>query len=68
MPADAFVDARQFASFGELERFLRETTAADARRYMEAAQAFLSSPAYERFSVCRFALELVDALLQVGGA
>ncbi len=68
VPPEAFVDARQFSSYAELERFLRSITEADAERYMEAARAFLSSAAYERFSTDRFALELVKALIQVGQA
>ena len=65
VPPPAFIDARQFASFPELERFLRGVTEADAMRYVEAAHAFLASPAYESFCADRFARDLVDALLQV---
>jgi alpha(1,3/1,4) fucosyltransferase len=61
----AFIDARQFSSFVELERFLRGMGEADARRYLEAAQAFLTSAACARFFADRFAGDLVDALVQV---
>jgi hypothetical protein len=67
VPPEAFIDARQFSSLVELERFVRGISEVDARRYVEAAHAFLSSAAYERFSADRFARELVDALVQVGG-
>jgi hypothetical protein len=65
VPPPAFIDARQFASFPELEHFLRGITEADARRYVDAAHAFLASPAYENFCADRFARDLVDALDQV---
>jgi len=68
IPSGAFVDARQFASLDELERLLRRTSEAEARRYLEVAQAFLSSPAFERFSADRFARDLVHALIQVSAS
>src|SRR5262249_26339980 len=64
-PPPAFIDARQFATFPELERFLRGITEADARRHVEAAHAFLASPAYESFCADRFARDLVDVLVQL---
>jgi len=66
VPPAAFIDARQFASHADLERFLRGTTEADARRYLDAAHAFLSSTAYESLCSGRFARDMVDALAQVG--
>jgi hypothetical protein len=66
VPPAAFVDARQFATYDDLERFLRATTEADARRYLDAAHTFLASPAYESFCIDRFARDMVDALVQVG--
>jgi alpha(1,3/1,4) fucosyltransferase len=66
VPPTAFIDARQFASFRELEHFLRGITEDDARRYIDAAHAFLASPAYESFCAERFARDLVDALQAVG--
>jgi hypothetical protein len=65
VPPPAFIDARQFASFPELEHFLRGITEADARRYVDAAHAFLASPAYETFCADRFARDVVDAVQQV---
>jgi hypothetical protein len=66
VPPPAFIDARQFATFPELEHFLRRITEADAKRYVDAAHAFLASPAYESFCADRFARDLVDAVQQVG--
>jgi alpha(1,3/1,4) fucosyltransferase len=62
----AFIDARQFASHADLERFLRGITEADARRYLDAAHAFLVSSAFESFCADRFARDMVDALIQAG--
>jgi len=66
VPPAAFIDARQFTTYADLERFLRGTTEADARRYLDAAHAFLASSAYESFCAERFARNMVDALVQVG--
>jgi hypothetical protein len=65
IPPAAFIDVRQFPSFPELERFLRQITEEDARRYIDAAHAFLISPAFEEWCADRFARDLVDALIQV---
>src|SRR5205807_2483096 len=53
VPPAAFIDAREFRSFAELERFLRGMTEADARRYIDAAHTFLASAAYESFRADR---------------
>src|SRR5262249_7890694 len=66
VPPAAFVDARQFATHAELERFLRGLTEADARRYLDAAHSFLASSDFEAFCSDRFARDLVDALVSVG--
>jgi hypothetical protein len=65
VPPSAFIDVRQFQTFPELERFLVLTTEDDARRYVDAAHAFLISPRFESWCVERFARDVVDALLQV---
>lgn len=65
VPPSAFIDVRQFPSFPELERFLRAQTEEDARRYVDAAHAFLISPAFEQWCADRFARDLVDALVHV---
>jgi hypothetical protein len=65
VPPSAFIDVRQFLSFPELERFLTRMTEDDARRYVDAAHAFLISPAFESWCVDHFARDLVDALVQV---
>ena len=66
VPPAAFIDARQFASYADLVRFLRDTTEADARRYLDAAHMFLASSDYASRCIGRFARDMVDALVQVG--
>jgi hypothetical protein len=66
VPSGAFVDARAFRGYRELERFLRSVSASTATRYTEAAKEFLASPAGQRFCADTFARELVDALLDDG--
>ncbi|MBV9328769.1 MAG: hypothetical protein JO352_34090 [Chloroflexi bacterium] len=68
VPPSAFIDVRQFQSFPELERFLVLTSEDDARRYVDAAHAFLISPRFESWCVDRFARDVVDALLHVATA
>ena len=68
VPPSTFIDVRQFASYEELERFLRGLTEEDARRYLDAAHAFLLSPAFEAFCADRFARDLIEALLSVSPA
>jgi len=65
VPPSTFIDVRQFPSFPELERFLRGITEEDAKRYVDAAHAFLISPAYESWCADHFARDLVDALAHV---
>ena len=67
VPPSAFIDVRQFQSFPELERFLERTTEEDARRYVDAARAFMISPRFESWCAERFARDLVEALLAVAG-
>jgi hypothetical protein len=49
IPADSFIDMRQFGGFADLRRFLHGLTAAQIARYRDAGRAFLESPAYDRF-------------------
>ena len=64
VPPATFIDVRQFPSFPELERFLRNITEEDAKRYVDAAHTFLISPAFESWCAERFARDVVDALVQ----
>jgi hypothetical protein len=68
VPPSAFIDVRQFQSFPELERFLERTSEDDARRYVDAAYAFMISPAFESWCAERFARDLVEAVTHVAEA
>jgi hypothetical protein len=63
VPVEAFINARNFRSWYEVERFLRNMSERDHQRYVEAGEAFLASPAFAPFSVERFATQLIDALV-----
>jgi len=62
VPPSTFVDLRQFADFRSLEAYLRAMSEPEARRYLDAGQAFLNSPGFERFCAQAFARDLLDAL------
>ena len=49
VPAECFIDKRQFASYDDLRAFLKARTAKDVRRYKEAARAYLGSEQYRPF-------------------
>ena len=62
IPPETFLDLRAVASLDELEDRLRGFTATDARRYHEAAAAFLASPAFAPFTAGAHARALLDAV------
>jgi hypothetical protein len=62
VPPEAFIDLRGFPGYTELERYLRAMSEGEARRYLDAGQEFLHSPAFERFCADTFARDVVDAL------
>lgn len=60
IPADCFIDRRAFASYAELDRFLRALGPSERERYREAARDFLASDAFRPFSAESFADRFVD--------
>jgi hypothetical protein len=62
VPSDSFVDARQFDSFYNLDRFLQKISDGEAQRYQEAARDFLASDTFIRFYQDTFLKELIDIL------
>lgn len=50
VPADTYIDFREFAGYAELEGYLRNMSASAAGAYREAARAFLSSAVAVRFT------------------
>jgi hypothetical protein len=64
VPPEAFIDATQFDSPAELERFLLSVDERQAEDYLAAGQAFLrSGPVFERWCAESFARELIDILV-----
>lgn len=68
IPPDSYVDLTRFASYAEVQRFLRSVSPSEAQRYLDAALAFLEGPEYQRFTVDAFARGLVGALASVADA
>ena len=62
VPANTFIDLRQFRDYAAVEQFLDSLDEPTARSYIDAAEEFLHSPAFARFSHERFATQMVDAL------
>jgi hypothetical protein len=64
IPREAFIDLRQFRSYADLEPYLDSLSDTAARAYLDAAEAFVSSPAFEPFSVESFARKVVSLVAQ----
>lgn len=55
IPSSAFIDARRFASYADLDDHLRSMTAAQAAEHLEAADQFLRSDGFKPFTADYFA-------------
>jgi hypothetical protein len=62
VPAETFIDARAFRTYADLERFLDGLDSASTNRYLDAAEAFLQSPAFQPFTAECFAQQVVAML------
>jgi hypothetical protein len=62
VPAETFVDACQFDSWMELDRYLREMSSSEAQSYSNAARDFLASDAFAKFHQDYFVTELIGIL------
>jgi hypothetical protein len=60
---DAFIDARRFRSYAQLERCLRNVTEMEAGELLNAGRAYIRSPAFQPFCAKNFAREIVEAVL-----
>jgi alpha(1,3/1,4) fucosyltransferase len=49
VPAECFIDKRQFPNYEELRTFLKSRTPRDVQRYKDAARAYLDSDQYRPF-------------------
>jgi hypothetical protein len=63
IPAECFIDRRQFASHEELYTFMKGMSGKDYLRYQEAIRAFLSSPGVRPFSAEAFAETVVSVVV-----
>ena len=54
VPAECFIDMRQFADFPELRRFLHAVTPPQEQAYRETARAYLASERFAPFRVGAF--------------
>ena len=63
VPSEAFVDARRFRNYGELEKCLRRMTPEEADRRLATARAFLLSDAADMFREQSWVREMAAALI-----
>jgi len=63
VPAECFIDMRQFADFAELRAFLKSLSPGDERRYRDAARAYLESPRFDPFRRRAFA-DIIAGLIE----
>lgn len=68
VPADSFIDMRQFRDFAELRRFLHGLTERDMAEYREAARAYLNSSAFDPFRRRTFAALLGRIVAEDAGS
>ena len=64
VPREAFIDYRNFSTYAELDCYLHEMTETDMRRYLQAAQDFLASPAFDKFTVDNLVTNVLTHLEQ----
>jgi hypothetical protein len=62
VPGEAFVDLRTCRNYADLEAYLDSLGEAGTRRYLEAAESFMRSPAFAPFSAECFATQIMDML------
>lgn len=62
IPISCFIDARNFNSYSELNQYLLSITETEAAKYINAAQEFINSKAFEAFTSKHFAKNIVNCL------
>jgi len=65
VPANAFIDFRNFQNYEQLEKYILTMSAEDAARYLQAAAEFLASPAFDKFHVSAFTKQIMLAIEDV---
>lgn len=67
VPADCFIDMRQFDGYADLREFLRSLSDDAVEAYRLSARRFLGSPAFHRFSKQAFTEIFVRILIEDAG-
>ena len=67
VPANSFIDARDFRNFAGLESFIRALKPEIALQYVAAAADFMSSSRADRFTQGHFVREMSTVLLHAAG-
>lgn len=62
IPAETFIDYTRFKDIKALDDFLRNMKEAEARQYLNAAEKFLKSPAFDRFYVEHVTREMIAVI------
>lgn len=65
VPAETFVDYRQFKSHDELNDFLNSMSEQEAQSYLDAAKEFMTSPLFDKFQSNSLIKAMVAALNSV---
>jgi hypothetical protein len=64
VPSETFVDYRRIENYSNLDQFLCGMTESEAGHYLEAAQDFLASPAFEKYTVDFFVNDVLNVIEQ----
>ena len=64
VPAEAFIDFRQFRGFAELDQYLHQLPGASAQYYLQAARSFMASAAFDKFTVNNTVTQLMGIIEQ----
>jgi hypothetical protein len=62
VPAQAFIDYRQFKNYSDLDCFLRGMTEPEARGYLDVAREFLAGSEFDKFTVDYFVNDILNVL------
>lgn len=62
IPKETFIDFRNFKSYYELDKFLQNISEKEVKFYLEAAQDFVRSKLFEKFTVDYFVNKIMDII------
>ncbi len=64
VPLQTFIDYRQFGDYSDLDRFLRGISEPEASHYLDAAQDFLASSEFDKFTTDYFVNDVLNVIEQ----